>query len=211
MELNIALETVCRIILRAREFDALVPDSDPDEGSNASDDGSVDALEDDGDNPVEEELRAAIDDLADDEAIELVALALVGRPSVLLLDEYPSVLGWARTALQDGGCTVYTAVSVDEALTLAASLRAAGTPLHMILCDSDLQHVDGEMIGMLLRFDDPGLPLVQLGGASPSAGAAPSSSEGVMSVLAKPLAPRALLDCVLRTRREDIPSEATAC
>ena len=79
MELNIALETVCRIILRAREFDALVPDSDPDEGSNASDDGSVDELEDDGDNPVEEELRAAIDDLADDEAIELVALALVGR------------------------------------------------------------------------------------------------------------------------------------
>ena len=79
MELNIALETVCRIILRAREFDALIPDSDPDEGSNPSDDGAVDELEDDGDNPVEEELRAAIDDLADDEAIELVALALVGR------------------------------------------------------------------------------------------------------------------------------------
>ena len=79
MELNVPLETVCRIILRAREFDALVPDSDPDEGSNASDDNSVDELEDDGFNPVEEELRAAIDDLADDEAAELVALALIGR------------------------------------------------------------------------------------------------------------------------------------
>jgi hypothetical protein len=79
MDLNIALETVCRIILRAREFDALVPDSDPDEGSNASDDNSVDELEDNGFNPVEEELRAAIDDLAEDEAAELVALALVGR------------------------------------------------------------------------------------------------------------------------------------
>lgn len=79
MELSIALETVCRIILRAREFDALVPDADPDEGSNPTDDGSVDELEDDGENPVEEELRAVIDDLADDEAIELVALALVGR------------------------------------------------------------------------------------------------------------------------------------
>ncbi len=79
MDLNIALETVCRIILRAREFDALIPDSDPDEGSNASDDRSVDELEDNGTNPVEEELRAAIDDLADDETLELVALALVGR------------------------------------------------------------------------------------------------------------------------------------
>jgi hypothetical protein len=79
MDLNIALETVCRIILRAREFDALIPDSDPDEGSNPSDDRSVDELEDNGTNPVEEELRAAIDDLADDEALELVALALVGR------------------------------------------------------------------------------------------------------------------------------------
>jgi len=79
MDLSLPLETVCRIVLRAREFDALVPPSDPDEGSNPSDDGSVDELEDDGDNPVEAELRAAIDDLNDDERYELMALALVGR------------------------------------------------------------------------------------------------------------------------------------
>ena len=79
MELNVALETVCRIVLRAREFDALIPDTDPDEGSNPTDDGAVDELEDDGNNPVEEELRAAIDDHADDERAELVALALIGR------------------------------------------------------------------------------------------------------------------------------------
>ncbi|MGI4878456.1 MAG: DUF3775 domain-containing protein [Janthinobacterium lividum] len=79
MDLTIPLETVCRIILRAREFEALVPDTDPDEGSNPSDDGAADELEDDGDNPTEEELRAVIDDLADDEAAELIALALVGR------------------------------------------------------------------------------------------------------------------------------------
>lgn len=79
MELSLPLETVCRIVLRAREFDALVPSSDPDEGSNPTDDGSVDELQDDGDNPVEAELRAAIDDLNDDERVELMALALVGR------------------------------------------------------------------------------------------------------------------------------------
>ena len=79
MELSVPLDTVCRIVLRAREYEALVPDSDPDEGSNASDDGSVDELEDDGDNPTEEELRAIIDDLAEDEQSEVIALALTGR------------------------------------------------------------------------------------------------------------------------------------
>ncbi|PZN94009.1 MAG: hypothetical protein DCF31_10835 [Alphaproteobacteria bacterium] len=83
MELNVPLETVCRIMLRAREYEALVPESDPDDASNAVDDGGIDALEDgldeDGDpHPAEEELRAIIDDLADDEQAEVIALALIG-------------------------------------------------------------------------------------------------------------------------------------
>lgn len=79
MELAVAVETLCRIILRAREYETLIPDTDPDEGSNATDDGAVDAIEDDGDNPAEVELRAIIDDLADDEQAEVVALAMIGR------------------------------------------------------------------------------------------------------------------------------------
>ncbi len=84
MELSVPLETVCRIILRAREFEALVPDTDPDEGSDAIDDGAADEIEDgldeDGNaNPTEAELRAIIDDLADDEQAEVIALAMVGR------------------------------------------------------------------------------------------------------------------------------------
>ena len=79
MELAIPLDTVCRIVLRAREFEALVPDTDPDDGSDPQDDRAVGELEDDGDNPTEEELRAVIDDLADDEQAELIALAWVGR------------------------------------------------------------------------------------------------------------------------------------
>ncbi len=79
MELTTGLETICRIILRAREYEALIPETDPDEGSNASDDGGVDALEDDGENPSETELRAIVDDLADDEQVEVIALAMVGR------------------------------------------------------------------------------------------------------------------------------------
>ncbi len=79
MELSISLDSLCRIIARLREYEAMVPTSDPDEGSNPTDDGAVAVLDEAEDTSVEEELRAAIDDLADDEQIELVALALVGR------------------------------------------------------------------------------------------------------------------------------------
>jgi hypothetical protein len=79
MELEIAIETVCRLILRAREYETLIPETDPDDGSNPSDDGAVDAIEDDGDNPAEAEVRALVDDLAEDEQTEVIALAMVGR------------------------------------------------------------------------------------------------------------------------------------
>lgn len=79
MELSVPLDVICRIVLRAREFEALIPDTDPDDGSNPSDDRSVGELEDDGDNPTEEELRAIVGDLAEDEQAEVIALALTGR------------------------------------------------------------------------------------------------------------------------------------
>jgi len=79
MELSVPLETDCRIILRAREYEVLIPDTDPDESSNATDDGAIDAIEDDGDNPAEAELRAVVDDLAEDEQAEVIALAMIGR------------------------------------------------------------------------------------------------------------------------------------
>ncbi len=84
MELAIAVDTLCRIIQRAREYEVLIPDTDPDEGSDAVDDGARDAIEDGlddegGSNPAEAELRAIVDDLAEDEQAEVIALALVGR------------------------------------------------------------------------------------------------------------------------------------
>jgi hypothetical protein len=79
MELSISLETVCRIIIRAREYEAQVPAVDPDDGSNPTDDEELQVLEDESNSAVEEELIAIIDDLAEDEQQELVALALVGR------------------------------------------------------------------------------------------------------------------------------------
>jgi len=79
MELSISLETVCRIIIRAREYEAQVPAVDPDDGSNPTDDEDLEVLEDENNSAVEEELMTTIDDLAEDEQQELVALVLVGR------------------------------------------------------------------------------------------------------------------------------------
>src|SRR5471032_3081002 len=77
--LDIATDKVAFIIVKAREFDAKEEDSDPDEGSNPTDDGNADVLEDKEDDPVQEELTAAIRALDEDERAELVALAWLGR------------------------------------------------------------------------------------------------------------------------------------
>jgi hypothetical protein len=77
--LTIAPERLAYIIEKAREFDAETAPVDSDTGSNPSDDNEVDILEATGDNPTEQELTGALDDLNDDERIEILALMWVGR------------------------------------------------------------------------------------------------------------------------------------
>jgi hypothetical protein len=72
-------EKVCYIIIKAREFDAKVEPVEPDPGSNPSDDAGIEILEDYPDDPTLEELVDAIDGMNEDEQIELVALAWLGR------------------------------------------------------------------------------------------------------------------------------------
>jgi hypothetical protein len=81
MELTISLEELCRIVIRAREYDAQVPAVDPDDSSDMADDKAVEVLEDENNTSVEEELRSMIEDLNEDEQSELYALMLVGRGS----------------------------------------------------------------------------------------------------------------------------------
>lgn len=85
MDLLTPLETLCRIILRAREMEAQVPAADPDEASDDVDDlddegdQALSVLEDELNTGVEEELRAILEDLAEDQLAEALALAWVGR------------------------------------------------------------------------------------------------------------------------------------
>jgi len=77
--LNIPLENLAFIIIKAREFDAEVPPVDEDSGSNPSDDAEWDVLQASADNPTYQELVDAINGLGDPERIELLALTWLGR------------------------------------------------------------------------------------------------------------------------------------
>lgn len=107
------LDTLCRIILRAREYEAQTP-SDYDEGEgadNVDDDDSGEALsvlDDDINDGVEEELRAVIDDLGEDQQAELLAFCWVGQGT-------------------------YEASDWDEAIAEATDEIAAGNPVDQFL------------------------------------------------------------------------------
>lgn len=83
MEPLTPLDTLCRIILRAKEYEAQVP-TDYDGGEVAEnvdgEDGeALSVLDDSINTSVEEELMGALDDLADDQLAEVLAFAWVGQ------------------------------------------------------------------------------------------------------------------------------------
>lgn len=80
MELSVSLETVCRLIIRAREMEAQVPGLTADEEENPLDaDDEYAVMDDETNTAIEEEMAAALDELPDDQVAEVLALAWVGR------------------------------------------------------------------------------------------------------------------------------------
>ena len=77
--LAISPEKVCFVIIKAREFDVKDVVTEPDDGSNPIDDRMIAVLEDRSDDPVVQELTSFISSLSEDEQIDLVALAWLGR------------------------------------------------------------------------------------------------------------------------------------
>jgi hypothetical protein len=67
--LTISPEKVCFIVVKAREFDAKDQVTEPDPGSNPSDDGNTAILEDHDDDPVVEELTSFINCLSHSEKL----------------------------------------------------------------------------------------------------------------------------------------------
>jgi hypothetical protein len=95
--LTISPEKVCFIIIKAREFDVKDAVTDPDPGSNPSDDKDAAVLEDHRDDPVVEELTSLINSLSVDEQVDLVTLAWLGREDYTASD-WPAVREEAAAA-----------------------------------------------------------------------------------------------------------------
>jgi len=100
------LDMLCRIILRAREYEAQTPtDYDGNETADTVDDedeGTLSVLDDTINESVEEELQAAFEDLGEDQLGEVLAFCWVGQGT-------------------------YEAVDWDEAMDEAQSLVASST------------------------------------------------------------------------------------
>src|SRR5262245_54501214 len=78
-ELAISVDKVAFVIAKAREFDVKEAASDPDSGSNPTDDDEIDVLEDNRSDPVARELAGFIRALNEDEQLDLVTLTWLGR------------------------------------------------------------------------------------------------------------------------------------
>ena len=134
MELLTPLETLCRLILRAKELEAQVPATDPDEDpenvDDLDDDGDqvLSALEDELNDGVEEEIQAMLDDLADDQLAETVALAWVGRGTY-----DPSE--WDEAKAEAGDLGVEGGIDELLDMPLLAGLLEAGLAAFDLSCD----------------------------------------------------------------------------
>lgn len=94
--LTIDPDLVCRLIVRARQFDVKVAPVEDDPASNMAEDEMLEVIEDfPADDSVEEELRETISGLNEDERAELVALAWVGRDS-FSVEEWQDAVREAR-------------------------------------------------------------------------------------------------------------------
>lgn len=98
--LTISPEKVCFIIIKMREFDAKDELTEPEPGSNPTDDKEAAVLENHDDDPVTEEIASLVDSLSEDEQIDLVALAWLGREDYTVAD-WPAVREEAAAAHND--------------------------------------------------------------------------------------------------------------
>jgi hypothetical protein len=130
MEPLTPLETLCRIILRAREYEAQVPtDYDGGEAPENVDNGSdetLSVLDDSINTAVEEELNAAFGDLADDQLAEVLAFCWVGQGTYEASD-------WDE-AFEEASSETKIADELMD-MPMLASVLEAGMAAFEISCD----------------------------------------------------------------------------
>jgi len=129
------LETLCRIILRAREYEAQTPsDYDRDEEAdnvNDEDEGALSVLDDSINDSVEEELRSILEDLGEDQLAEVLAFCWVGAGTYDASD-WDEALQEAQDVNDGGGDGI-----IEELLDLPMlpSVLEAGLAAFDLSCD----------------------------------------------------------------------------
>jgi hypothetical protein len=129
------LDTLCRIIIRAREYEAQTPsDYDPGENPdnvNDEQEGMLSVLEDEINESVEEELKAAFEDLGEDQLAEVVAFCWVGQGTYEAAD-------WDEAIEEAGDLTKGGSdAAIDELMEMPmlASVLDAGLSAFDLSCE----------------------------------------------------------------------------
>ena len=129
------LDTLCRIILRAREYEAQTPtDYDGGESPDNVDDeeeGTLSVLDDALNESVEEELTAVFEDLGEDQLAEVVAFCWVGQGTYEASD-WDEAMEEAQD-LVTGGTKGAIAELMD--MPMLASVLESGMAAFDVSCD----------------------------------------------------------------------------
>jgi hypothetical protein len=129
------LDTLCRIILRAREYEAqTASDFDPGEDPGNVDDeqeGTLSVLDDDINDSVEEELQAAFEDLGEDQLAEVVAFCWVGQ-GTFEAGDWDEAMEEAQSLVSDG---VQAAISELLEQPMLASVLESGLAAFDLSCN----------------------------------------------------------------------------
>ena len=129
------LDTLCRIILRAREYEAQTPtDYDGNETADTVDDedeGTLSVLDDTINDSVEEELTAAFEDLGEDQLAEVIAFCWVGSGTYEASD-WDEAMSEAQD-LVSGGTAGAIAELMD--MPMLASVLESGLAAFDLSCD----------------------------------------------------------------------------
>ena len=129
------LETLCRIILRAREYEAQTPtDYDDNEAAENVDDdeeGTLSVLDDTLNDSVEEELKAAFEDLGEDQLAEVVAFCWVGQGTYDASD-WDEAISEANDLASGGGDA---AIEELMDMPMLASVLESGLATFDLSCD----------------------------------------------------------------------------
>jgi len=127
------LDTLCRIILRAREYEAQTPgeydESEAADNVDDEDEGTLSVLEDDINTGVEEELTGAFEDLGEDQLAEVLAFCWVGQGAYEAAD-WDEASSEAMDEVRSGG-------AIDELMDMPmlASVLEAGMAAFDLTCE----------------------------------------------------------------------------